>query len=86
MLVCCAQQCFWLLQGALVRRALHSPPLQALIREIKDINVFLADIAADTHEVRPPSAQLDEHARRTCGNCCTCSRSTCNCCATACGR
>ena len=56
---------------------MHSPPLQALIREIKDINVFLADIAADTHEVRPPSAQPNVYAHRTCGNCCTSSWSMC---------
>jgi hypothetical protein len=70
--------CFWLLQGARVRRAMHSPPLQALTTDIKDINVFLADIAADTHEVGPPSAQLNEYARKTCGNCCWSGRSTCS--------
>ena len=54
MAVCSTQWCFRLLQGARVRQAMHSPPLRALIREIKDINIFLADIAADTHEVSPP--------------------------------
>ena len=57
MLVCCAQQWFWLLQGALVRRAMQSPPLQALIREIKDINTFLADLTTDTHEASLISAK-----------------------------
>jgi hypothetical protein len=42
---CCNQ----LLQGGLVRRAMEAPPLRALIQEIQDIDVFLADLTSDTH-------------------------------------
>jgi hypothetical protein len=33
-----------------VRRAMQTLPLRALIREIQNIDVFLADFASDTHQ------------------------------------
>lgn len=34
-----------------MRRAMQRLPLRALIREIKDIDVFLVDFSTDSHQV-----------------------------------